>query len=204
MLNVIGEKDLTIIVYGSNIYNVISSDLDVCIIFDKLNVIDCESLFYLVKKFQIDNSLSIDEEIPYSNKLIYTFDEIEKVIKRNPFINEHGIYDIKPIRKGSSLLGSKEMKARLILNILTTDHCILCGNYVRVGELEKAAWDLMFQTITNYYNVTNITIDTILELLYKNPNTGVEGELYLGYKKNNPNKEQYLKKILHRLISELT
>ena len=193
------EQIKTIIIYGSNIYNESSSDLDVCLIVrdndDKFQqaVID-ETL-----NFHLKNNLKVDEDIPHTNKLIYTIEEVEETLNNPPFF-EDGKVVIRDIIKDKLFLCSKEMKQRLLMNILTTDH--LCvGDSMELYEIR--AFKIMLDVIMTYFNIDNNSEKEILECMYRNKYTGAEGEMYLGYKKNYQEKEKYLIKKIHDSLINL-
>lgn len=75
----------TIIIYGSNVYNINSSDLDVCLILETVTESLTNKIIEDTLQFHKEFNLRIDKEIPYHNKLVYTFDEIEKFLSFNPF-----------------------------------------------------------------------------------------------------------------------
>lgn len=50
------------------------------------------------------------------------------MLRNSPFKKVNGIYVISPIEKTKEFLGSKEMKYRLLLNILTTRFSLLQGD----------------------------------------------------------------------------
>lgn len=178
----------SIIIYGSNIYTNGSSDLDVCIIVNDINE---EQKLQMIKdtlKFHRENNLKIDEEVPHENKLIYTVEEVEEVLNNPPFYVD-GKPVIKDIEKSKEFLASKEMKQRLLLNVLTTDHITVGAS---TEDYEKRAWQIMLDVVTRYFNIDGTNINEILDCLYTNRYTNSSGEFYLGYKKNYPQKEQYL------------
>ena len=127
-------KVKSIIIYGSNIYNESCSDLDACLILNEKNAKLQESIIYETLAFHRLHNLKIDEEIPHTNKLIYTISEIEETLKNPPFL-EDGKVVIHDIVKDKSFLSSKEMKQRLLINILTTDHLTI-GESTAKYELE--------------------------------------------------------------------
>lgn len=186
----------SIIIYGSNIYNCSSSDLDVCIIINKYDKALQDEIIKITKKFHMLNKLKIDEEIPFENKLIYSKDEVLDTLEYSPFVFDGKII-IKDIVKTKEFLGSAEMKKRLLLNILTTDHLTIGKN---TDEYERKALRIIFKTIKEYYLLTEVDVENILPYFYKNPYTGAEGEMYLGYKKNRAEKEMYLRKKLGELL----
>lgn len=196
-------KHIQIIFYGSNIYNESSSDLDLCLILpNEVSQETKKNLIDITKKFQIKKALRIDEEIPFENKLIYTKQEVNDIFLNSPFRDEKGNYVYHEIEKTNSFLNSPEMKKRLMLNILTTDHKS-CGNVIDMKTSEEKAW---FEILTMVYKVFNTNlhdIDKTLDNLYVNPKTFMAGEMYLGYKLANPKKKKHLRKKVKKYSKEL-
>ena len=186
-----GEQISSIIIYGSNIYNVSSSDLDVCLIAENKGSYDLDRIICETLKFHETYGLKLDEEIPHKNKLVYSFDEIEDTLQNPPFYN-NGQFVINDIIKTKEFLNSEEMKKRLLLNILTTDHLVVGNRLDRIKKYEAKAWDILLEVVTEYFNLTSPSVSDILQVLYVNPYTGAEGEMYLGYKKNYTQKQKYL------------
>lgn len=187
----------SIIIYGSNIYDCNNSDLDVCLIVKNCNDTIKKDIIEQTIEFHKQNDLYLDDEIPFINKLIYTELEVEEVLNNPPFY-KNGVVVINDIVKSKEFLNSKEMKQRLLLNILTTDHLTI-GKSTTLKEMK--AFKIMLNVIIEYYHLNNYDENEILECLYRNKYTGSEGEMYLGYKKNNEQKEKYLKIKINEIIN---
>lgn len=199
MYNEFPRLDFGIIIYGSNISDTNQSDLDVCIICDNICNKDKEKITKKVIEFHHENNLKIDNEVPYESKLIVSYKDIKDAIIDNPFVNK-GIVSINPIVKTEEFLASKEMKKRLILNILTTKHIsINCKKIIK--EYEEKAWDLILNTIVEYASLNDLSPENILKNLYCDANTGNEGEMFLGYKNNNIEKEKHLIKQIKKALN---
>jgi len=190
--NKIRDLDYIIIFYGSNIYNLSSSDLDICIILENIDDVRINDFIKYTIEFQKENNLKIDEEIPFTNKLIYTWNEIQEMFLFSPFV-QNGKYIINDIEKTKKFLSSREMKYRLLLNILTTDHKVLFDEKNLVKGYELRAWDIILDAIINYFKIEDVSEENILTHLYENQITQANGENYLGYKKGKKEKEEYLK-----------
>lgn len=188
----------TIIIYGSNIYNESSSDLDVCIIVNNIDLSLQEKMINETILFHKKNKLKVDEEIPYRNKLIYTVDEIEETLSNSPFY-KNGKLVVNDIKKTEEFLSSKEMKKRLLLNILTTDHLSIGESTV---DYEKRAFKIILNTIIDYFKIEDNSEEKILECMYTNKYTGAFGEMYLGYKRKYQEKEKYLKRKIHEALND--
>lgn len=203
MMNFMENCNPIIIIYGSNIYNVSASDLDVCIIIDSKNIRLVDEIINKTLLFHKQFNLKIDDEIPHKNKLVYFYEEIEEMLSTNPFCKDN-VYNIADIEKTKEFLSSYTMKQRLLLNILTTDHKTINDYNGIVKKYENRAWHIILSAIRNYYKLHDLQANEVLELLYKNRDTGAEGEMYLGYKKNNLKKEIYLKsKIIEHIAKEM-
>ena len=189
------------IFYGSNIYDSNSSDLDVCILVNNISEKEKKDIILQTIRYHEENELKLDEEIPYENKLIYTISEVKKILSTNPF-KKGDKYFISDIKKDNEFLSSKEMKTRLLLNILTTDHLVIGKNINQIKEFEELAWKIILESIIGFNNLKKITVENILYLMYRNQYSGAEGEYYLGYKKNNINKEIYLKNKIQEYLEK--
>lgn len=186
----------SIIIYGSNIYNCSSSDLDVCLITSEYNQSLRDEIIRMTKEFHLSNNLRIDEEIPFENKLIYSENEVLNTLEHSPFEFD-GETLIKDIVKTREFLSSIEMKKRLLLNILTTDHLTMGKS---TEGYERKALKIILDTLKKYYSLKDVDVEKILPYFYRNPYTGAEGEMYLGYKKNRVEKDMYLRKKIGEII----
>lgn len=178
----------SIIIYGSNIYDGNSSDLDVCLITNNLSTKVQKKIIDSTIEFHRKNRLKLDEEVPFDTKLIYSTSDIDEALNYSPFYKNKKVV-INEIKKTKKFLSSTEMKKRLLINILTTDHITIGKSTL---EYEKKAYKIIIDVITKYFNLINPTVNELLDNMYKNKYTGAEGEMFLGYKKNHENKEKYL------------
>lgn len=185
--------DLTLILYGSTVYGVNTSDLDICYLSDKeLSKQRFQRLKNMTRIFHLENGLRIDEEVPYDNKLVYSNEKIKKTFEEPPFPYIDNKFMINPILKSKSYLSSLEMSKRLLLNILTVRHNIIFGNEAKVKQFSDKAWDIMIRVVLSYAEKNEVTIDELINLLYEDPYTHTTGELYLGYKDNLQEKMDFL------------
>ena len=185
--------DLTLILYGSTVYGVNTSDLDICYLSDnELTEKRFERLKNLTRIFHLENGLRIDEEVPYDNKLVYSNDMIEKTFKEPPFPYVNNKFVINPILKNKNYLSSLEMSKRLLLNILTVRNSVLFGDEEKVKEFSNRAWDTIIRVVLSYAEIKEATISKLVNLLYEDPYSHATGELYLGYKDNLQEKIDFL------------
>lgn len=185
--------DLTLILYGSTVYGVNNSDLDICYLSDnELTKQRFERLKNLTKMFHQENGLRIDEEVPYDNKLVYANHMVKKTIEEPPFPYINNKFIINPILKNKNYLSSLEMSKRLLLNILTVRNSVLFGNEEMVKDFSNKAWNTIIRVVLSYAEIKEVTIDKLINLLYEDPYSHATGELYLGYKDNLKEKMDFL------------
>lgn len=190
--NICWKQKPIIITYGSNILGNNYADLDVCIIVEN-SQIHAKKIVEESKKFFEIEGLIIDEEIPYENKLLYSYEEVDEILKDNIFINEMGEFSVLDIVKSEEFLKSKHMHERLLLNILTTLHKVVKGDELYVKLCEKRAWEIVIEAVTYCFKIPyNANPRNYMDILHKNPKTKKEGEWYLGYKSDGGVKDQYL------------
>lgn len=196
--------DMTLILYGSTVYGVKSSDLDICYLSDKeLSKQRFETLRDMTRRFHLENGLRIDEEVPYDNKLVYSNNMIKNTFEEPPFPYINNKFMINPIIKSESYLSSLEMSKRLLLNILTVRHNVLFGNEEQVKEFSNKAWDIMIRIVLSYGEKNEVTIDELINLLYEDPYTHATGEFYLGYKDNLKEKIDFLESSVGNSVCRL-
>ena len=192
-----------ILLYGSAVYGKVSSDLDISFIIKEFDEQIYERIKNLTIEFQIKHNMSIDEEVPYSSKLLYTHTDVEYMLKNTPFKKVNGIYRITPIEKTKEFLSSKEMKYRLLLNILTTRSLIIQGNRGKIDSYKQKAWDLLVKIIISYNELSEIDLEHFIQLLYRDDKTNKDGEMFLGYKTNIKQKQLDLEEDCERTFDRL-
>lgn len=195
-----------ILLYGSTVYGKVSSDLDISFIVKKFDIKEYERIRDLTIKFQKQHKMNLDEEVPYSSKLVYSNSDVEYMLKNTPFKKVNGVYRITPIEKTQEFLSSKEMKYRLLLNILTTRSLLLQGDDKRIDNYKQRAWDILVKIIISYNKLSEINLDHFIKLLYKDEKTNRDGEMFLGYKTNIEQKKRDLEddceRTFYRLVKE--
>lgn len=195
-----------VLLYGSTVYGKISSDLDIAFIVKDFTEQDFKRIRDLSVEFQQVKGMELDQEVPYESKLIYRENEVEQMLKNSPFQKVNGVYRISPIEKTEEFLSSKEMKYRLLLNILTTRSQVLSGDEEKIKGYKKDAWELLVKVIISYNQLSEIELDSFIESLYTDKKTRENGEMFLGYKTNIPQKrldlEDDCERTLYRLAKE--
>lgn len=196
--------DLTLILYGSTVYGVNTSDLDICYLSEeKLTKQRFERLKDLTRIFHLENGLRIDEEVPYDNKLVYSNNMVKKAFEEPPFPYVNNKFIVNPILKNKKYLSSLEMSKRLLLNILTVRNNVLFGNEEKVKEFRNKAWYTIIRVVLSYAEKQELTINELINLLYEDPYSHATGELYLGYKNNLKEKMDFLETSVGNIMCRL-
>lgn len=79
------EKEFITVLYGSAADGTVDSDFDVCTFFHDYTENDAEKTGKITFDFHKDNNMKIDNEVPFENKTIYSFFDIEKMFLKPPF-----------------------------------------------------------------------------------------------------------------------
>lgn len=194
------EHSCFVCVYGSFAtgHRTDASDLDIFVAvkdapvgsqFERLN----EFIISLHKKY----NLNIDYEVPYENKLIVSYDDVEHAVALRAFKKEDKKYHIPTIIKTRESLLSPEIRWRLLLNALTSPHECIYGNkrqyFIYKSKAEKSLIELA-KSISDFYECDN---EKLLNALMCGKN-GEDGELYLGYKRDRLSVVLYLKDLIRK------
>lgn len=192
---------LFLILYGSTVYGVDHSDLDICFLSERtFSNEEFETLKKITFDFHVNNKLRIDEDISFDDKLLYTKEFMFETFSNLPFKYKNGKYLISQIKKTKKFLSSIEMRKRLLLNILTVKRKVLIGNVKEIDKYSKIAWSKIIKIVMSYAEIKEVTINEFVNLIYKDPFCGKEGEMYLGYKNNLADKKTFLLKEVERIF----
>jgi hypothetical protein len=111
------------VLYGGSVYKPLSqSDLDFAIVTSNATPQLQREVESFIIQLHDKYNLRLDDEVPFNNKLIYHPDEVFNAIHLSCFINNDKTFEIQKIEKTAEFLSSPQIKARLILNALTTPH----------------------------------------------------------------------------------
>lgn len=192
-----GERDHFVCVYGSYAsgHHTEKSDMDVFIALEEHNVTDFEK----AKDFLIDlherYGLCLDDEVPYENKLIVSYEDVRKAVELRSFLTDGTRYVVPLVKKEADFLTSPEVRWRLILNALTSPHVCVCGNGETYEAFKVGAETSIVCLARGLVEQKNATPGELLEALLSGPSEE-EGEMYLGYKREREAVVRYLERII--------
>lgn len=175
-------KDYFGCIYGSYATGTNNEKSDVDLFISSSNI--DQSKFELIKEFIIDyhqkNKLSLDDEVPYENKLFVDYKDILDAVELKGFVLEKGLISVPEVQKNKEFLSSRPIRLRLIFNALTTPH-IFFGKDERTYHKNRRKAETNLRFLSTHLSTGHTTSDP-LNILLNGPN-GAEGEMFLGYKR---------------------
>lgn len=178
------DKDYFVCIYGSIATNdqKEDSDLDIFFASSSFTKKDFTIIHAFILHIHKKYNLLIDEEVPYSNKLLLTYDDILKSSKLFVFHKPiNNSYYVPKIQNTYKYLSSPETKQRLILNIFTTPNIFVAGNRVVYKKFKTGLEKALIELAKNLSNEKNITKEEIYKVLTRNKD-GERDQAHLGYK----------------------
>ena len=184
-------------VYGSyaSKHHTDKSDMDMFIAMEAVEDGDLERTKDFLIDLHVRHGLSLDDEVPYENKLIVSYEDVRNALDLLSFVKVGARYRIPPIEKEEKFLASPEVRWRLILNALTSPHEFIYGNQETYADFKVGAERAIVRLARGLTKDDTPTPTELLESLFSGVN-GEEGEMYLGYKKERDEIVRYLKNII--------
>lgn len=183
--NYFTESNFFCCIYGSYAdgHHNSGSDIDLFVAIDNPSKEDLFFIKNLIINTHKKYKLALDAEVPYENKLVYSYFEIEKAIYLNGLnLTEKGFLKIPKIIKTKKFLSSSEIKSRLLFNAMTSPHIFLCGDRKKYLIYRNIAErNLLLLSILLNKKIGFVIKNLITKLI--SGEDGSSGELYLGYKK---------------------
>lgn len=196
------HRDHFICIYGSHVsgHNTETSDIDMFVAMGSFD----EKDFLRVRDFLVDlhlrYGLNLDDEVPYENKLVVSYDDVQQAIALDSFIKSGERYQVPLVKKNKGFLASLEIRWRLILNALTSPHECVYGNKELYTTFKTSAEKSIVRLARGLVKSEESTQEELLAVLVSGAK-GEEGEMYLGYKKEHRSVIEYLENIIKRQYS---
>jgi hypothetical protein len=106
-------------------------------------------------------------------------------------------YTINPITYDKKFLASRELRLRIILNVLTTPNVYIYGDRVKYVNFTQEAEKAIIRLARGLTSEKNPNKEEILRVLLNGKNKE-EGQAHLGYKKDKSKVIEHLKDIISR------
>jgi L-2,4-diaminobutyrate decarboxylase len=171
-------------VYGSMAYGAQSrsSDIDVFVAVPKVTNKLANAIGKTIRAFHKANGLTIDNEVPFRNKLCVSLDDLRAAVNLSGLqLSAQGAIEIPFVQKSKEFLGSTQIRYRLLFNALTTPH-VTGGTLVAEGFANTAEQNL---SLLSYDLCTSRALlpsfENRMTVLLADKD-GATGEDYLGYK----------------------
>ena len=193
------NKDHFVCVYGSYAtghYTEVS-DMDMFIVAKDHTREEFERMRDFLIDLHVRHKLNLDDEVPYENKLMMSYDDIERAVSLQSFTKHEKGYRVPLVEKTKAFLASPEIKWRLALNAFTTPHECVSGNKEVYEAFRKRAEKSIIELATGLSPHDNPGKKEMMEILIRGED-GEEGEMYLGYKQERENVIKYLDEIIFR------
>lgn len=198
----LSRRDYFVCIYGSYASGnyTEASDLDMFVAIGNHRSEDFEKIRDFLIDLHVRYELRLDDEVPYENKLIISYEDIQDAIALKSFVKNGVRYHVPMVEKKKEFLSSPEIRWRLILNALTSPHECVCGNSDVYARFRIDAEKSLIRLARGLTATETPSIDEILEALTSGENKE-EGEMYLGYKKEREDVIKYLKELIFRNYS---
>lgn len=196
-------RDYFSCIYGSQIYRAGSekSDIDVLFAVRIHSNEELRKLKHAVIDFHETRHLPIDNEVPFENKLLIMYEELEEAINLGGFELYANTIVIPKVIKTAAFLNSAAVKKRLALYALTAPHVMFGNNIKKYQAYKNIAERNIVLLAINLIDKIEFDSGLILKALLEGKN-GETGELYLGYK-NHPVIVEYLQSLIGRQLHAL-
>ncbi|MDD3287507.1 MAG: nucleotidyltransferase domain-containing protein [Alphaproteobacteria bacterium] len=170
------------LIYGSQATstNTEASDIDIMFI-NKRKPPSIKAYANFITKLHNNFGCKIDNEVPYDNKIVISYEEAKKAANLTSFIFAGKELIIPPIKKESIFLGSKHIKYRLVFNALTGPHIFVGGDVDDYKKIMNTAVHSLAILAMAINGKNTFVVPDLIDAL-KRGESGAEGEDYLGYK----------------------
>ena len=176
------------------------SDLDIMFAVENYNQADFQTIKEFVVTLHTKHGLTVDEEVPYKNKLLIPYQDIDEAAKLAAFkTTGHDEYTVPAIPDDPALLGSQNVRARLVLNALTTPHVFVTGNEASYQNLRAKCEKALVRLACGLTDSADPSPADLQEALFKGQN-GETGQAHLGYKTERPEVVTYICELIGRNI----
>lgn len=191
-------------VYGSSVYSPDkkTSDVDLFMITNKSGKIALDPTIEFIRDLHIRHGRHLDEEVPYYNKIHYSAAEVEEAVQFSGFDVSGASITVPPVRKEKSFLEGPAIKARLLLNGLTTPHVVIGKDFSHYHSARERAGEAVTLLAISLLEREEFDVGILHDTLTTGKD-GESGEMYLGYKTEYPLVKEHLQGVLSGAVERL-
>lgn len=190
--NSLSLEDYFVCIYGSFSTSHFrqESDLDIVFATETPNELDFTRIQDFVIYEHEKYGLEIDQEVPYRNKLLVSYEDIKQAASLNVFnVNNDDVFAVPEITDDIEFLSSIDARKRLLLNALTTPHDFMCGNQEAYSSLKAECEKSMLRLAHGIGGIAIKSTDDLMNVLLSRNEDASSGRAYLGYK---PEREEVI------------
>ncbi|MBP9842520.1 MAG: nucleotidyltransferase domain-containing protein [Candidatus Pacebacteria bacterium] len=192
-------RDHFVCIYGSYASgnHTEASDMDMFVAVEDYSVSEFDRFSDFLIGLHVRHGLNLDDEVPYENKLMMSYGDLERAVALAPFRTEKEGYSVPRVEKNKDFLSSPEIRWRLLLNALTSPHECIGGNIERYGVYKDRAEEAVIELARGLSAHPSPEGSHLFEVLIRGKE-GQEGEMYLGYKRDREGVMAYLQDLIAR------
>ena len=170
-----------VIIYGSYAEGVENEnpDLDIIILCEHKDKKLIQKCVDFVIELHKKNSLKLDNEVKYENKLVISFSFLKRSILGEGFKIINNRFHIPPIVKTREYLDSEELLLRFTHSVMVHNHLFITGNKKRYNLFRNAAIKSLMAVIISNKNKLKFTKDELVKSYIWNGKS--TGDFFLGY-----------------------
>ena len=179
----IGAEDFFCCVYGSfpALRQTSRSDIDLFVAVPSFNEALLNEIVSFIKTLHTREGLAQDDEVPFENKLLVSYDDVAAAVALEPFLVGTEL-QVQPVKKSKSFLSSTHIRWRLLFNALTTPHDYIAGDRMRYLVYRMTAEKNLLRLASVLSNPqSGVGVDQLVDALIGDSH-GNSGEWFLGYK----------------------
>ncbi len=193
-----------ICVYGSSVYSPdkLTSDVDLFAVVQKQGSLALDTTIEFIQDLHQRHGRELDTEVPYDNKVHYTAPEVEAAVQFGGFEVAGNRIVIPPVQKTIEFLSGAAIKARLLLNGLTSPHSVIGNDFSQYHSARSRAGEAITLLAVSLQAEQEFDVDRLLNTLTESP-SGKSGEMYLGYKVEYPIVKEHLYGVLAGALDRL-
>lgn len=203
LLSAFKQEDIIEIIYGSALEdNKSPHDVDICVIVPNCESSQIKLIADTAINLHLKYDFSLDFDVPYENKTLYSFSDVNRALSGEAFRKDDGKFEILPIEMIQEFLCSSKMKDRLLLNVLTTSNRLLAGDATKLNRLIDAAWETITRAVFSNLNNIPLSKEEFIRSLGGDNISGKRYKGYLGYDLDNISVKKHLVETVDRKFAD--
>lgn len=196
------KESYFVMVYGSYAYKLVkpSSDLDIVFFTNNYSKERRDRIISFIKQLHIRYGMKLDNEIPYENKILISYEFLLKACQGDGVIKD-GQWDIPEIEKNKQYLSSKELLLRFFMGVMVNPNILVAGNTTIYNAYRDMATRNLIRAVI-YLNKRFHVSSVSLAKDFCVSTRGEFGDYYLGFSHTEPF-ISYLVQHLEQTLSQM-